>query len=299
MLRCCGVIVMAITLASTSPFECLPNQDHRTDKKHGVFAESIVLSGTRTLDSTEMSSIIGQLSGSCFDEQGDQIANYVRDQFQQRGYMRARVEHVRVRPSDPLTIPKPATIEADVTEGPLYHIGGIRFEGNSAFSSEELTALFPFKAGSIYSSLRLRSGINALRGVYGSAGYIDTTFVSDADIASDQVENPTVLIKISFVEGSQYHMGKVQVAGPTEQVSALQSRWALQEGLPFDGAYPHKFLVEYKELLPADFQERQALRIVRNCRDATVDVSIVLDWRFAPVQPAGDIGCEKPPKPKA
>ena len=89
-------------------------------------------------------------------------------------------------------------------------------------------------------------------------------------------------------------MAKLRVFGTKEQAAALERHWNLAQGTPFDATYPHKFLEENREVLPDSFQERQGLRIYRDCRDATVTVAIIVDWREATSESLSDTGCEQP-----
>jgi len=280
--------------ASTSP--CGTDHDFRTDKKRGIVANGVILEGTRGIDTAEMSSIVGAISDSCFDEQEDAVATYVSAEFLQRGYLLAKVEHVRIDIGDALAVPKPATIHADVTEGPQYHLGELRFQGNKAFSDEKLKGVFPLKAGGVFNLSRVRGGLGALRALYGSAGYVDADFSPQWEIQSvvDAMDSPKALIKISVNEGKQYHMGKLQVLGSKPQADALEIRWALQEGTPFDVAYLHKFVQDSRAELPGDFNEQEGLRTFRNCRDATVTVTLILDWRETVGKKLSDTDCEKP-----
>jgi hypothetical protein len=288
-----GTVALSL-LSNVLSAECTSAQDHRTDKKRGIIVASVVLEGTRSIDSSEMSSIVAELSGSCFDDHDDTVTAYIRQEFRQRGYMTAKVEHVQIDTGDSLAVPKPATIKADVTEGPLYHIGELRFDGNSAFSSDQLTAGFPLKTGDIFTSTRVLSGFNALRNMYSSAGYIDVVFVPEFQMQSAQADKPEALVQIHLKEGQQYHMGKLQVFGPEEQSEALQRRWTLAAGAPFDASYPRKFLQDNRDALPQGFVEQQGLRTLRDCREATVTVALILDWRDAVNQNLTEFGCEKP-----
>jgi hypothetical protein len=46
--------------------------------------------------------------------------------------------------------------------------------------------------------------------------------------------------------------------------------------------------------LPGDFNEQEGLRTFRNCRDATVTVTLILDWRETVGKKLSDTDCEKP-----
>lgn len=289
-----AVFVMGLMLSPILHSQCAAKQDHRANKGKGIIVENVILDGTHSLDSAEIAGVVGAISGSCFDEAPDVIAQFIRGELQSRGYMMAKVEHVRIEPGDVLAVPKPVSIKADVTEGLLYHVGDLRFQGNEAFTVEQLAHAFPMKPGGIFNRSRLSGGMSALRTLYASAGYIDVVFIPEVQTQSAQSEKPQVLITFVIDEGKQYHMAKLRVFGTKEQAAALERHWNLAQGTPFDATYPHKFLEENREVLPDSFQERQGLRIYRDCRDATVTVAIIVDWREATSESLSDTGCEQP-----
>lgn len=237
----------------------------------GIKIDHVMLSGTQTLSSAEMSVITSSITGSCFDESDEDIESLIRDQFQERGYFGAKVKHIQLEPVDPLAIPKPVDLTAEVTEGPIYHLSKLVFSGTHAFSSEQLVAQFPVKTGDVFNTQRIRGGLNALRRLYGSEGYLDFQSVPATQLQSDQ----TVDLTLAVSEGQQYRMGKLQVLAQPEQRDALELRWSLREGAVYDAGYVTKFVDENKNLLPPGFNEWNGAVVERDCRDATVTVSII------------------------
>ncbi len=286
-----AVFAALLILSSVLHAACDPKRDHRTNKGKGVIAENVTLNGTHGLDSADVSGIVGAVTGTCFDENADAIAQFIRDQLQQKGYLLAKVEHVQIEPSDALAVPKPAAIKADVAEGALFHVGDIRFKGNNAFNAEQMAAAFPLKQGDKFSTAAMRGGMGAIRSLYASAGYVDVILIPEFQMQSAQ-ENPQASITVDVQEGKQYRMGKLRVFGAKDQAVKLQNQWTLAEGVPFDATYPHKFVQENRIELPNDFQERQGVHVYRDCSDGTVTVSIVLDWREAAAEPLAETGCE-------
>ena len=62
--------------------------------------------------------------GNCFNDDSDEVGKRVRALFQNRGYFLVEVRSVKLKPADPLGIPKPVTLGADVIEGPKFKVGG-------------------------------------------------------------------------------------------------------------------------------------------------------------------------------
>ena len=79
--------------------------------------------GTQTVSATELAGITGELTGSCFNDDSDEMGERVRALFQDRGYFMVEVKSVKLKAGDPLGNPKPVAMEADVTEGPKFKLG--------------------------------------------------------------------------------------------------------------------------------------------------------------------------------
>ena len=261
-----------VFLAASLRADCAKDQDHRSSKNSGVSITDFTINGTQTLGSDELATIESEMTGSCFDENSDEIEERVRALFQNRGYFGAVLNSLRIRPNDPVAVPKTVTVEADVLEGPRYRLAEIGFVGNHAFNADELRNKFPLKKGDLFARDRIASGLDALRDLYISRGFIDFTVIPDTEILS----NATVILSASVMEGQQYHMGKLQIFAKKEVADRLRAEWQMPEGAVFDMTYLEKYIGSNRSLLPPEF-ERGHVQLVRDCQDATVEVRLPLD----------------------
>jgi outer membrane protein assembly factor BamA len=115
--------------------DCANDQDHRSSKTSGLLITDFTISGTQTLSSDEIASIASKMTGSCFDENSEELEGRIRELFQERGYFAAVVKSLRIKPSDLLAVPKPAALDAEVLEGSRYKLAEITFVGNHAFDT--------------------------------------------------------------------------------------------------------------------------------------------------------------------
>jgi len=74
----------------------------------------------------------------------------------------------------------------------------------------------------------------------------------------------------------------------------LQGDWELPEGAVFDRTYIEKYVSEHSSVLPLGFTP-QDVKLVRNCRDASVEVMLLLDPTapLSGLQPK-DVECDPP-----
>jgi len=267
----CRMVRFVFVLLTVSIFSIHPRlacaQDNQT-----VLIESLVISGTQAIDSTELAEIANSIAGSIFRDDHDELEERLRAQFQEHGYLNAEVKNLEIKVIDPLSNPKPVRLEADVSEGPRFRLSGIEFIDNHAFGSSELRAKFSIKAGDVFARSKIGAGVESVKKLYGSRGYPWVTLIMDTRMDSSS----TMKLMITMEEGTQYRMGKLEVLGPADVAARLQIRWKLAPGAIFDMGYPKMFLDKNRSLLPADFNESTSLGRFFDCNDATVSIHLHL-----------------------
>lgn len=250
--------------------QCAP--DHRSNKSGGIQLKDLNLVGPKTLTSDQLAAISGELAGGCFDEDSDELQERIRALFQDRGYFTVEVKSLQLKPQDPLAVPKPVLAEAEVAEGPRYKVGEITFVKNHAFSAERLRQEFPMKAGEWFARGKVATGLEALRKLYGSSGFLDYVAIPETEFGS----NATANLSLSFEEGPQYHLQKVEILAKKDLAAKLRMQWKLEEGAVYDHDYLDRYIDENRHLLPEGFREEQ-VQVVRDCPGALVDVRLAID----------------------
>jgi outer membrane protein assembly factor BamA len=278
-------------LTATVRADCVKKQDHRSNKNSGVLITEFTITGTQTLSSDELNRIRGQLIGGCYNDDSDELQERIRALFQNRGYFGFELKNLNIKSLDPLGLPKPVILEADVNEGPLFRLAQITFSGNRAFSSTKLRNGFPLKNGELFIREKIASGLDTLRKLYSKEGFLDFTSVPDTEFSS----NATVLLNITIDEGPQYRMGKLDVVARKEAAERLRAAWQLPEGAVFDLTYIDKYLNANRSLLPPEFT-RDAVQVLRDCPNGSVQVRLPIDVSSTMSQPPlKNIDCQKSP----
>jgi outer membrane protein assembly factor BamA len=196
----------------------------------------------------------------------------VRASFQGRGYFTVKVESMEFKPRDPLGIPRPVTLQAEISEGPRYQLGEITFADNHAFFSKRLREKFRLKRGDLFERGKVAAGLESLRKLYGTRGFVDGTFVPETTFGSNAIAN----LNISVEEGPQYHMGKLDIVADKEIAARLRAEWKLTEGDVYDRSYLDRYLDKNRDFVPAGFR-RADVREIQNCPDAVVEVRMLVD----------------------
>jgi outer membrane protein assembly factor BamA len=247
-------------------------KDHRDEKKGGILVTDFTITGTQTLSATDLARMTGELAGNCFNDDSDEMGERVRALFQDRGYFMAEVKSVKLKPGDPLASPKPVTMEADVVEGSQFRVGEIAFAGYRAFSAEKLRQQFPLKTGAVFERGKVAAGLESLRKLYGTNGYLDFIAIPETQPGS----NGIMKLTLTFQEGPQYRLDKVEFVGKKEMTSRLQVQWKLAPGSVYDSSYLDQFISTNRDFLPQGFG-RMDVQVATDCPKALVQVRLVVD----------------------
>jgi outer membrane protein insertion porin family len=97
-----------------------------------------------------------------------------------------------------------------ITEGPVYRVGDLRFEGLTVFKEADVRPLFKLETGEVYRDSREQKGLEQLRDVYGSRGYVEFTgSVRRTPRAGEDV----VDLVLQMEEDKQYRVGRIGFEG--------------------------------------------------------------------------------------
>ena len=228
--------------------QCAKGQDHRSSPTSGIQIVEMTLTGTHGLNSVDIAGIEGQMIGGCYNDDADEIQTRVRALFQDLGYLRVQVQTFHLTPLDPLKTPKPVRLEAEVSEGEHFRLEEISFTGNHHFGTEQLRKSFPLKQGDLVERRGISGGLEALRKLYTSEGYIDFFTIPNISFTGSGIH-----MNIEVNEGPQYHMGRLDVFAKKELADRFRAAWDLREGKIYDAGYPAKFVDEHHDILPTGF----------------------------------------------
>jgi outer membrane protein insertion porin family len=216
----------------------------------------------------------------------------IRDWYQQRGYFTARsLEHtVTMRDVGggkfrvPLFYMNRPGIRADLTipveEGRRYRLNKINVVGMKLFRSPEplIRQVFAMQEGDIFSTNKLRKGMENLRKLYGEFGYID--FVPEPDFqplaGSDRID-----LTLSVDEGKQFFVRRIDVSGnTTTRDKVIRRELLLDEGDMFNTRLWDVSILRLNQLGYFEvLKENEAADIKRDTRNNTVDITLKVKER--------------------
>jgi len=171
------------------------------------------------------------------------IRGFLRDHGYFRAASRAKAELVG---GDPTHKHFRVTIRVDA--GPQYHLEKIIFEGDKAFSEEELRPLIQLREGGVFEVSKVREGLDAIYKNYSSRGFVDATSepITEIDEARGRI---SLTIKVD--EQRQYHVGQFEILGLDQELDS-QLKSILKPGEIYNSKLVYDFFREHEAVLPHD-----------------------------------------------
>lgn len=234
--------------------------------------------------------IFENLFGKTFDKSKlEEDEERVRDAYQQKGYYEARAydptvtlrdtggnvsgRHIwLIKPNKP---GKAADITMRVEEGAQFRLHQINYVNVKLFRTPELLSktFFGMDVGDIFSTAKLRKGLDNMRKAYGDFGYID--FTTEPEIT--KVPGTTTLdLTLTADEGKQFFIRRIDFSGnTTTRDKVIRREILLNEGDLFsqrlwDASILRLNQLGYFEVL----KENESYTLNRSPNGNTVDVTL-------------------------
>ena len=216
----------------------------------------------------------------------------IRIFYQEHGYFTARsLEHkteVRDVGGGKFRFPllymnkpgKRADIQIAVEEGRLYRLNKINFVGVKLFKTPEslMMPLFQMKSGDVFSTAKLKKGMDNMRKLYGEFGYID--FVPEPSPEplpnSDKID-----LTLAVDEGKQFFVRRIDFSGnTTTRDKVIRRELYIDEGQMFNTRMWELSILRLNQLGYFEvLKESEAADIKRDTRTNTVDITLKVKER--------------------
>lgn len=218
----------------TLPFY-FPGTAQRPHIEFSISAPQILVGGIE-LDSSPEGDLVGrvarQMEGKAFDSGNVLLAAHqLAEPLQRHGYLSAEVVVTAGHPmrvDDNYYVP----MKAEISAGPLYHVGMISADGGPLLHGRDLSGYFDLQTGEVatpYAFDRLESSIMT---VYFQAGYASVHFVDKPEL---DPERATATYRLQTVTGPQYRLRTVTVRNLSpEQEAEVRNLLALAPGDVYD-----------------------------------------------------------------
>jgi outer membrane protein assembly factor BamA len=143
-------------------------------------------------------------------------AQRVRAAYQDEGYFKVEVDAKAVPVADDLQKRYDIVIQV-LHQGEQYWLRDLHFEHMRAFSETELRNAFPIQRGEIFSREKIAKGLENLRQLYVSQGYLN--FVTVPTTHVDDVSG-TIDLDVDVDEGKQFKLRRIDILGVDPETAA-------------------------------------------------------------------------------
>lgn len=142
--------------------------------------------------------------------------------------------------------------------------------GEPTFPPEELRKRVPLIDGGLFSTSQIREGLDALKKLYGSHGYINfvATPITEVDDRSGMIS-----LILELDEGKPFRIRSVEVQGLDPQTEGIL-RWPFHPGDIFNYELFEDFFADNKDFLPPGASARNA-ELIKSEKSGTVDIRFV------------------------
>jgi outer membrane protein insertion porin family len=222
----------------------------------------------------------------------DEDKSRVQVFYQEHGYFTAHVTEsmVTMRQTGgqgmhiPLIHPNKPGTDADVSitveEGKLYHLNNITFTGVKFFRTPDalMTPLFQMSKGDVFSTAKLRKGLENMRKLYGDFGFID--FVAEPSF-EPMADSGLMDMSLSVDEGHQFFVRRIDFSGnTTTRDKIIRRQLLIDEGQIFNNRLWELSILRLNQLGYFEpLKAEDAADIKRDTKTNTVDITLKVKER--------------------
>lgn len=222
----------------------------------------------------------------------DEDMSRVQSAYQDKGYFTARAsaEEPKIRDVGgkgfriPLFYPnkpgKVADFRVNVDEGPKYHLQKLNLVGVKFFRAPEeiFSKVIGMGEGDVFSTAKLRKGLEEMRKLYGQFGFLD--FVPEPSFEPD-AKTGKIDLTLTVDEGKQFFVRRIDFAGnTTTRDKVIRREILLDEGDLFNSRLWEVSLLRLNQLGYFEvLKEAEAANITRDTKNNTVDITLKVKER--------------------
>jgi outer membrane protein insertion porin family len=239
---------------------------------HSIFLESLF---PKAFDSTKL----------------DMDMDMLRDFYQQRGYFLARAVDHKIEIRDvgggkfrvpPFFLNRPgkrADVTVDVDEGRRFTLNKVNYVGVKLFKTTDFLTrdVFKMAPGEVFSTAKLRKGMEEMQKLYGGFGYIDFVPEPSFDFPGpDKID-----LTIDVDEGKQFFVRRIDFSGnTTTRDKVIRRELLIDEGDMFSTRMWELSILRLNQLGYFEtLKEKEAADIKRDTRNNTVDITLKVKER--------------------
>ena len=171
---------------------------------------------------------------------------------------------------------KRADLTVQLEEGAQQHLAKINYVGVKLFRTPDVLSkqLFQMTPGDVFSTAKLRKGLENMKKLYADFGYID--FVAEPNIEGGPKGTNTINLSFDVDEGKQFFVRRIDFAGnTTTRDKVIRRQLLLDEGDIYSGRLWDASILRLNQLGYFEaLKENESYDIKRNPNENTVDITL-------------------------
>ena len=176
-----------------------------------VLVASVSVTSDSKISSENLVDVRAQIQNQRYSEIDlREISAIIRYTLQTKGYFKAQVGEPEVKVLEKSGLNSTIAVTLPIDQGEVYRLREISFSNNKVFSSPQLRSHFAIGAGALFDTEKIRLGLEALRTLYASKGYINFTPVPNTQ--TDEAAR-LISLNVDVDEGAQFRFGPLEFAG--------------------------------------------------------------------------------------
>lgn len=197
----------------------------------------------------------------------------VREAYQDQGYLKVSVSP-EVEPVARNGSRRIVNLVFQIDPGKRYRLGRIIWKGNSGIPTADLQKTMPIRSGETFSRKRIAGGLDNLRQLYESRGYINFTSIPTPEFNESA---GSVSFEIDIDEGRQFHFGNLEVTGMRgSDRQILLSAWDKVRGQTYSPQIADRFFRQWFKPLRAGIRPKDFTHRHLDERTGSVDYELSL-----------------------
>jgi hypothetical protein len=167
-----------------------------------------------------------------------------------------------------------AEVTVKVQPGTQYRLGEIRFQRTTAFPATELRDVFPQREGDLFNATEFSKGLDELRKLYGTRGYVN--MVANPVPSIDESRR-TIDLVLDVDEGEAFDFGRLYLEGVEPHPGAgkaLQDSWKPLEGRRFNTLELERWLQANHSEWKAGTQVSRSMTMAQDPESRVVNVTL-------------------------
>ena len=237
-----------------------------------LVVEDIRITNDSLVSSQNLQQLRQEITKQRYDGNAE-IALRARYELQKEGYFKANVTTSDLQVLNETPGQSTVAVTLRIDEGRQYRLQRIDFIHNKAFASSQLRQAFAIKDREVFDTEKIRFGLDELRRLYASEGYINFVPVPNTE-PNDQAG--TVVLLVDIDEGKRFTIESFTLSGKWPETEAEKLTGIFRS---YAGGVNVSELIEQLEaatlaMLPGLASAHDMVEVKQNREKGTVEVSV-------------------------